>query len=151
MPSNLDKALADGALPEARSRIDRFTFGPPVGFPVQFRVIGPDPMVVRDIAYKVRDVVKENKNIRDPQLDWNEQSPYLKLVVDQDVMRRGIETFDVAKLLLLVDIDQDVVVERAPEAGPFHLARLEHGVAVRKDHRGATLLHMFNRREGAGI
>src|SRR5262245_12477293 len=36
--ARLEKALADGAIPESRSRVDRFTFGPPVGFPVQFRV-----------------------------------------------------------------------------------------------------------------
>ena len=46
--ARLEKALAEGALPEARARVDRFVFGPPVGFPVQFRVIGPDPMKVRD-------------------------------------------------------------------------------------------------------
>ena len=41
--ARLEKAIADGALPEARTRVDRFVFGPPVGFPVQFRVVGPDP------------------------------------------------------------------------------------------------------------
>ncbi len=46
--ARLEKALADGALPEARTRVDRFVFGPPVGYPVQFRVIGPDPLKVRD-------------------------------------------------------------------------------------------------------
>ncbi len=40
--ARLEKAVADGALPEARVRVDRFNFGPPVGFPVQFRVVGPD-------------------------------------------------------------------------------------------------------------
>src|SRR5262249_14330220 len=58
--ARLERALADGAVPEARTRVDRFTFGPPVGFPVQFRVIGPDPMQVRAIAAKVRAVVAEN-------------------------------------------------------------------------------------------
>jgi hypothetical protein len=42
------------ALPQARARVDRFLFGPPVGFPVQFRVVGPDPMKVRAIAEEVR-------------------------------------------------------------------------------------------------
>src|SRR6201999_2132828 len=64
---------------------------------------GPDPKVVRDIAYQVRDVVKENKNIRDPQLDWNEQSPYLKLVVDQDRARAlGLTPQDVSQALAML-------------------------------------------------
>ena len=41
--ARLEKAVAEGELSEARVRVDRFNFGPPVGFPVQFRVIGPDP------------------------------------------------------------------------------------------------------------
>ena len=45
-------------LAEARVRVDRFNFGPPVGFPVQFRVIGTDPNTVRAIAYQVRDVMR---------------------------------------------------------------------------------------------
>src|ERR1019366_4668072 len=57
--ARLEKAVDDGALTEARVRVDRFNFGPPVGFPVQFRGIGPDAKTVRDIAYRVRDVVKQ--------------------------------------------------------------------------------------------
>jgi multidrug efflux pump subunit AcrB len=101
--AKIEKAVAEGDLSEARVRVDRFNFGPPVGFPVQFRVIGPDPQVVREIAYKVRDVVKENRNIRDPQLDWNEQSPYLKLVVDQDRARAlGLTPQDVSQALAML-------------------------------------------------
>ena len=40
--ARVEKAVAQGALAEARVRVDRFNFGPPVGFPVQFRVVGPD-------------------------------------------------------------------------------------------------------------
>src|SRR6202000_209640 len=101
--AKIEKAVEEGDLSEARVRVDRFNFGPPVGFPVQFRVIGPDPQVVRDIAYKVRDVVAANKNIRDPQLDWNEQSPYLKLVVDQDRARAlGLTPQDVSQALAML-------------------------------------------------
>jgi multidrug efflux pump len=85
--ANIEKAVSEGQLSEARVRVDRFNFGPPVGFPVQFRVIGPDTATVREIAYKVRDVMRANKNMVDPHLDWNEQTPYLKLVVDQDRAR----------------------------------------------------------------
>ncbi len=101
--AKIEKAVADGVLTEARVRVDRFNFGPPVGFPVQFRVIGPDPNTVRDIAYKVRDVVRQNKNVQEVQLDWNEQSPYLKLVVDQDRARAlGLTPQDVSQALAML-------------------------------------------------
>ena len=48
--ARLEPAIAEGAVTAARARVDRFVFGPPVGFPVQFRVAGPDPMAVRAIA-----------------------------------------------------------------------------------------------------
>src|SRR5436305_1848637 len=66
--ARIEKAVADGALAEARVRVDRFNFGPPVGFPVQFRVIGPDTKKVRDIAYKVREVMRANDQVIDPHI-----------------------------------------------------------------------------------
>jgi multidrug efflux pump subunit AcrB len=101
--ARLEKAVADGALSEARVRVDRFNFGPPVGFPVQFRVIGPDTKTVRDIAYKVREVMKANHQVTDPHLDWNEQAPYLKLAVDQDRVRAlGMTPQDIAQSLSML-------------------------------------------------
>ena len=85
--ARLEKALAAGALPEARVRVDRFNFGPPVGFPVQFRVVGPDAMEVRKIAYEVREIMRQNKNAIDPHLDWNERMPSIRLDIDQDRAR----------------------------------------------------------------
>jgi len=101
--AKIENAAADGYLSEARVRVDRFNFGPPVGFPVQFRVIGPDTMNVREIAYQVRDVMRANPNVKDVQLDWNEQSPYLKLVVDQDRARAmGLTPQDVSQALAML-------------------------------------------------
>ena len=98
--ARIEKAVADGALPEARVRVDRFNFGPPVGFPVQFRVIGPNTNKVREIAYQVRDVMRTEKRLIEPQLDWNEQTPYLKLVVDQERARAlGLTPQDVSQAL----------------------------------------------------
>ncbi len=98
--AKIEKAVADGALPQARVRVDRFNFGPPVGFPVQFRVIGPDTNKVREIAYQVRDVMRTEKRLIEPQLDWNEQTPYLKLVVDQERARAlGLTPQDVSQSL----------------------------------------------------
>jgi multidrug efflux pump len=96
----LERALADGALPEARTRVDRFNFGPPVGFPVQFRVVGPDPMKVRAIAEDVRAVMATNPRMVDPHLNWGEQVKSIRLEVDQDRARAiGLTPQDVAQNL----------------------------------------------------
>jgi multidrug efflux pump len=98
--ARLDQALADGAVPQARTRVDRFVFGPPVGFPVQFRVVGPDPMKVRDIAEQVRRVMATNPKIIDPHLDWSEQVKSIRLEVDQDRARAlGLTPQDVSQTL----------------------------------------------------
>ena len=54
---------------------------------MQFRVVGPDPDKVRAIAYQVRDVVRAEPERPRPQLDWNEQTPSIRLEVDQDRAR----------------------------------------------------------------
>ena len=100
LKARLDKAIADGALPESRTRIDRFVFGPPVGYPVQFRVSGPDPLKVRKIAEDVRKVMAANPKLIDPHLDWNEQAKSIRLEVDQDRARAlGLTPQDVAQTL----------------------------------------------------
>src|SRR4029077_13647439 len=147
--AKINHAVADGGRNKARVRIDRFNFGPPVGFPVQFRVIGPDANTVRDIAYKVRDIVRQNPNVTEPQLDWNEQSPYLKLVVDQDRARAlGLTPQDVSQALAMLisgaqvttvrdGIEKVGVVARALPSERLDLARVgdltvtsRNGVAV---------------------
>jgi multidrug efflux pump len=98
--ARLERALEDGALPEARARVDRFVFGPPVGFPVQFRVVGPDPMKVRAIADQVRAVMADNAKLVDPHLNWGEQVKSIRLEVDQDRARAlGLTPQDVSQML----------------------------------------------------
>jgi multidrug efflux pump len=92
LKAKIDTAVAKGAVAEARVRTDRFNFGPPVGFPVQYRVIGSDPQTVRSIAYQVRDTVRANPDTIEAQLDWDGQMPSIKLVLDQDRVRAlGLE------------------------------------------------------------
>ncbi|MBI3725471.1 efflux RND transporter permease subunit [bacterium] len=76
---------AEFALP--RLRVLRLDFGPPVGFPVQFRVLGPDPEKVRAVAYQVRDLIRTDPEVRDAQLEWDEPSKVVRLKVDQDRAR----------------------------------------------------------------
>jgi multidrug efflux pump len=98
--AQLEHAVAEGAVPEARARVDRFTFGPPVGFPVQFRIVGPDPMKVRAIADQVRAAMAENPKIVDPHLNWGEEVKSIRLEVDQDRARSlGLTPQDVSQML----------------------------------------------------
>lgn len=93
----------NGQFPDLRGRVTRFEFGPPVGFPVQFRVIGPDAAQVREIAYRVRDTVRLSPLVRDTQLDWNEQVRAVKVNLDQDKARLlGLTQADVAAMTQLV-------------------------------------------------
>ncbi len=101
--AKLEHAIEAGALSEARVRVDRFTFGPPVGFPVQFRVMGSDPQNVRDIAYRVRDIMRADPATRDPHLDWNERTPSVRLELDQDRARAlGLTPQDLANSLQML-------------------------------------------------
>lgn len=75
---------ADQQFPQAWVRVTRLELGPPVGYPVQFRVVGPDTQVVRQIARDVEKVVASNPKVRDLQLDWNDPVRTLKVELDQD-------------------------------------------------------------------
>lgn len=98
--ARVEKAVSNGQLAQARVRVDRFNFGPPVGFPVQFRIVGPDRQQVRDIAYRVRNVMRNHEWLKDPSLDWNEQSPSIMLNVDQERARAfGLTPEDISLTL----------------------------------------------------
>ncbi len=75
------------AFPDVQGRVTRFEFGPPVGFPVQFRVVGPDAAELRRIAAEVRDIVRQSPLVRDTQIDWGEQVRSVRLEIDESRAR----------------------------------------------------------------
>ncbi|NWE29034.1 efflux RND transporter permease subunit [Pseudomonas gingeri] len=79
--------IAAGEFPSARVRVTQLLFGPPVPFPVVFRVSGPDVDVLRGVAEQVRQVVAANKLTRDAFLDWGERTSGYRLALDQDRLR----------------------------------------------------------------
>jgi len=90
-------AMVDEQFPQTWVRVTRLEQGPPVGFPVQFRVVGADTQVVRAIARKVEHVVGGHPQTRDVQLDWNDPVRMLRLDLDQDKARSlGLSSADVA-------------------------------------------------------
>ncbi|WP_416769817.1 efflux RND transporter permease subunit [Pseudomonas sp. RHF3.3-3] len=79
--------IAAGAFPSARVRVTQLVFGPPVPFPVVFRVSGPDIEVLRGVTEQVRQVVAANRLTRDTFVDWGERTSAYRLVLDQDRLR----------------------------------------------------------------
>ena len=83
-----------------RARVLRLENGPPVGWPVQFRVSGEDIPTIREIAGKVADVMRANPALDNVNLDWDEPSKIIRLDIDQDRARvLGVSSQDLANFL----------------------------------------------------
>ena len=86
--------------PNLRGRVAGLENGPPVGWPVQFRVSGGDPEVLRAYARQVRDVMAADPGTVDPFLDWSEKTRVVRLEVDQDKARAlGVDSRDLSMTL----------------------------------------------------
>ncbi|MBF6024186.1 efflux RND transporter permease subunit [Lysobacter niastensis] len=73
--------------PELQMRVTRLENGPPVGYPVQFRVSGEHIEKVREIAYQVQKKFRENPHVANVNLDWDEPNKVVRLTVDQERAR----------------------------------------------------------------
>ena len=80
-------ALLAEEFPEVRTRVKLLPNGPPVPYPVQFRVVGDDSAVVRQWADQAKEVLRANPNMRGVNDNWNESVKVLRLVIDQDKAR----------------------------------------------------------------
>ena len=73
--------------PEVRGRVKLLPNGPPVPYPVQFRVVGSDAQQVRQWADRAKDILRANPNMRGVNDNWNESIKVLRLNIDQDKAR----------------------------------------------------------------
>ena len=89
------------AFPDVQGRVTRLENGPPVGFPVQFRVSGDNIGKVREIAAQVADVVRADSRTTDVQYDWDgPASKTVRLQVDQEKARLlGVSSEELAQFL----------------------------------------------------
>lgn len=131
----LQAVLAD-RFPEVIGNVAPLELGPPAGWPVQYRVSGPDVEQVRSIALRVAQVVAGHPAARRVHFDWFEPSRQLRIAVDQDEARLlGLSSATVAQALdsaisgtVVTQIRDDIylvdVVARATEEERLALSRL---------------------------
>jgi multidrug efflux pump subunit AcrB len=90
--------LLANEFPEVRGRVKLLPNGPPVPYPVQFRVVGADPVALRERADEVRAVMSKNPNMRGVNDNWNESVKVLRLEVDQPKARAlGVTSQSIAQ------------------------------------------------------
>ncbi|MBZ9793490.1 efflux RND transporter permease subunit [Rhizobium sp. 3T7] len=86
--------------PDIRGKVDRLFLGPPTGWPVQMRIMGPDRQEVRKIADEVKARFQANPLLGAIHDDWLEPVPAMKLVIDQDRARAlGVTSQRVRQML----------------------------------------------------
>jgi multidrug efflux pump len=94
------RAILAEDFPDIRGKVDRLFLGPPTGWPVQMRVMGPDRQEVRKIADEVKAKFQANPLLGAIHDDWLEQVPAMKLVIDQDRARAlGVTSQRVRQML----------------------------------------------------
>ncbi|MDP2101820.1 MAG: efflux RND transporter permease subunit [Methylotenera sp.] len=92
--------LFEQDFPAVRASVLRLENGPPVGFPVQFRVDGTDIPKIREISHQIANIMRANPNLANVQLGWEEPSKVMKVSIDQSKARLlGISSVDIANLL----------------------------------------------------
>jgi len=99
LQSKLEQSLAE-QMPGVVARISPLELGPPVGWPVQYRVQGPDIAQVRSIALRVAQVLGGNGQVKDVNFDWIEPSRKVRISIDQDQARLlGLSSRALAEVL----------------------------------------------------
>jgi multidrug efflux pump subunit AcrB len=90
----------EAALPDAVVRAKPLEMGPPVGWPLQYRISGNDPQRVRQTAYDLAAVLSSDQAVRSVNFDWNEPIKTVRLKVDQAKARLlGLTSEDLAQAL----------------------------------------------------
>ncbi len=93
-------STVDQQFPDLRARVTRLENGPPVGYPVQFRVTGEHIEKARALAREVADKVRQNPHVVNVHLDWEEPSKAVFLEIDQDRARAlGVSTAHLSSFL----------------------------------------------------
>lgn len=96
------RKLFETDFPNVRGRAVRFEYGPPAGYPVQYRLSSTDVPQLKVEAEKLRKIVAANTQVTAVNLDWNEQSLSVKVLLDQDKIKAlGLSSDGVGRLVAM--------------------------------------------------
>jgi multidrug efflux pump subunit AcrB len=99
LQQKLEAVLAD-EFPEVVSRVSPLELGPPVGWPLQYRISGPDKDEVRRLALEFAQILASDPRARHAHYDWMEPARQIRVAVDQDEARRlGVSSRTLAGVL----------------------------------------------------
>jgi multidrug efflux pump subunit AcrB len=87
LQGKLEKLLAE-EFPNLVTRVYPLELGPPVGWPVQYRILGSDVDRLRDLSIGVADLIAAHPDTRRVSFDWNEPARRVRIQIDQDQARR---------------------------------------------------------------
>ena len=147
----LRRLIADGVAPEANIRLAQLLFGPPVAWPVAFRVVGPDVNKLRTISEQVAQVLRADPRTRTVTTDWGDRALGVRVVFDQARLRQiGLNPKDAADQIgglmsgapatfVREDVREVEVDLRATEAERRDLAHLGDVTLVTRDGRSVPL------------
>ena len=147
----LRRLIADGVAPEANIRLAQLLFGPPVAWPVAFRVVGPDVNKLRTISEQVAQVLRADPRTRTVTTDWGDRALGVRVVFDQARLRQiGLNPKDAADQIgglmsgapatfVREDVREVQVDLRATEAERRDLAHLGDVTLVTRDGRSVPL------------
>jgi multidrug efflux pump len=143
--------LFENDFPALRASVLRLENGPPVGFPVQFRVSGTDIQEIKGIAHQMAEIMRANHNLINVQFDREEPSKVIKVAIDQSKARLlGVSSADIANILngamqelyiteFREGIERIDLVARAPVIERTHLSHLPDLMIGTKNGGGVPL------------
>jgi len=100
LKQRLRDTVADGLAPEAQVRVTQLVFGPYSPYPVAYRVTGPDPDVLRQLATKVKALMQASPMMRTVNTDWGSRVPVIHFALNQDRLQAmGLTPADAARQL----------------------------------------------------
>jgi len=100
LKQRLRDTVADGLAPEAQVRVTQLVFGPYSPYPVAYRVTGPDPDVLRQLATKVKALMQTSPMMRTVNTDWGSRVPVIHFALNQDRLQAmGLTPADAARQL----------------------------------------------------